>query len=603
MNTEIDVSKVEVSSSQPKKNIKKKKAGLKKNRPAPLYTQEEISQISKEVFWDSIHEGRIKSIDGKKITATLLKGEHQIDVQIPNEELCAATERKEGDCIRFYLEDEIKNVDASSENPFIGSEIKAKELDLLAKAEDAFKNRETVTGYIVSEVKGGYCIALFASSRKEAEDGYGLKAFLPKALCSLSRFQEEPNEIKDIVEVKIAEIDPILGNIIVSKKELLVQDRVKLEEEFFKNHQVGDEIEGIVTSIMPYGAFLDLGCISGFLHASDVSWSKRPNIKNFLRVGEKVRTKIIELKPDEKKVKVSVKDLNSDPWLTIDEQFKPGTEVTGVIVAFADFGAFVRLQNGVEGLIHIGEICWNRIAHPSEVFKLGQVVNAAVLRVDKETRRISLSTKAIETSPVERLATQFPIGAVISTKVAAIKEFGLFVALSGDCVGLVPKNEISWMRIEQDLDKLYEVGQELEVVILGYEPKKQRATCSIKRLKSDPWQKFKKDYRKGSVHKAKVVSVVRAGVLCELGDGLTAFCPKNQLTSFSPESTRFSTKVGDEIEVYVTAIEPVTQRVTVSQKMAVESETKRAYAAYLDQQGKGSGDKTTLADAFRNLNK
>ncbi len=598
MNIEMNEKKSEVT-----KNTKAKKNRKTFNKPkeSVLYTQEELSCVDKDAFWDMVHDGVVKSIDDNGVIANLKRADNSIDVLINKQELIENESIKVGAPIRFYLEDQIK-IQESSENPFVGSQVKALELDLLEKAQNAYKNHEMVNGYVLSEIKGGYALALFTENRSDAENGFGLRGFLPRRNSSFSRDSSSDENLENsAIQVLITNLDLEEGNIVVSRRELLVSERKKASASFFSEYKIGDEVNGVVTSIMPYGAFLDLGSIDAFLHISDISWDKRPRINDLLKEGQEVKAKIIELDLENKKVKISMKDLSPDPWQNIEKYFKLGSEVEGDIVAFADFGAFVKLNSGVEGLIHIGEISWTRIKHPGEFFKIGEHVRAAVLRVDKEARRISLSTKELETSPVDRLSTQFPVGAVLKTKITSIHDFGLFVALDEKSNGLVPRSEISWTRNDDDddIEKTYKVGQEVEVAIFGYEPKRQRITCSIKRLKEDPWHKYRNEYKRGSLHKVRVVSVTKAGVLCELADGLLGFCPKNHLSSYSSETNRMTSKVGDEIEVVVTVCDPQTQKISLSQKSAVESETKKAYASYLNQQNQSGKERTTLADAFK----
>lgn len=579
------------------KRKKRKPLNNKNPRPSVTYSNDELLAVEGAPVWNTVHDGEVKSLESDGLVAAIVKDGGKIDVFIPTEELCAGVTHNVAQKIRVYLEDAI-----SEERPFSGSEIKAVELDLLARADQAKAQNENIKGYVVGEIKGGYSVALFAESREQADYGFGLRAFLPLGRTSLRRTEGLRDQDDKLVTVQITELDPSRGNIIVSRRELLAEERKKTEESFFQQHAIGDEVSGVVTAVMPYGVFVNLGAVDGFLHLSDISWDKKPRLKELVPVGKEIRTKIIGLDLETKKVKLSLKELNPDPWQSIEKAFKPGSEVEGDIVALADFGAFVKLKNGVEGLIHMGEMSWSRIKHPSQHFRIGDHVKALVLRVDKEARRISLSSKALEMSPVERLSSEFPVGAVIKTKIASIHDFGMFVELDETSNGLVPRSEVSWLRSEDPLEKTYSVGQEIEVAVLGYDSKRQRVSCSIKRVEDDPWHRWKNDFRKGSHHRVKVIEVKRAGVVCQLDRELTAFCPTNQLAESDNDMGRANVKVGDEIDVVVTACDLVRQRVSVSQRVAAESETKRAYESYLTEQGKKAG-RTTLGDAFRNVDK
>lgn len=596
-NTNTVATHTESMTAPRKGHGKKKKKNIKSRGPEVTYLLEELIAAEGQPFWEVVHDAEITVLNDEGLLAKIQKdGQGTIEVRVPKEEICAFHNHQAGQKIRLYLNDLTKS-ESEEGALFSGSEIKAIELDLLDQAEAAFKNGEIVPGHVLSPVKGGFSLALFAKNRDDAENGFGLRAFLPMGRASLRRIL--PLETVELespqIDVKISEYDPVLGNIIVSRREVLQASRKEGEEAFFASLKVGDVVNGKISAVMPYGAFVNLGQADGFLHISDLSWDKRPRLKE-LQVGKDITARIIEIK--DKKIKLSIKDLNPDPWQNIEKHLRPGMQVKGTIVAFADFGAFVRLENGIEGLVHAGEISWSRVKHPSTFFKLGDEVTAAVLRVDKETKRVSLSTKELETSPVERLSGQFPVGTVVKTKIASIEEFGLFVELDEHTHGLVPRSEISWTRSDEPLDKQFTVGQEIEVAIWGYDSRRQRVTCSLKRTHKDPWPEWKQKYRRGSVHQVKVLRSTKDGLLCELENGLTGFVPKGQLLSAENDS-RVAVKQGEMIEAVVTALDPLKQSVSLSQKAALENETNKAYQSYLHEQSSKGGAKTTLADAFK----
>lgn len=581
---------------------KKRRKGDNKKviRPTVQYSDEELRAAEQTPFWNCVHEGRVTAIvdDGIKVALKSPNGT-DIDVFVANEELTAKSSLSQGQAIRIYLDDSLP-VQAESEHPILGSQVKAVELDLLERAQKAQANKENISGYVISPIKGGYSLALFAESREQAENGFGLRAFLPFGRTALRRTEGLSDEENHLISVQISELDMSRGNIVVSRREVLAEGRKKEEDEFFEKHQVGDQVVGKVTAHMPYGAFVTLGAVDGFLHISDISWDKKPRLQSLVPIGKEITAQIIGIDKEGKRVKLSIKGLNVDPWQNIEKIFKPGTEVEGHIVAFADFGAFVKLQDGVEGLIHVGEISWNRIKHPSQRFKIGDTVKAAVLRVDKAARRISLSTKALELSPVERLSGQFPVGTVLKTKIASIHDFGIFVELDEESQGLVPRSEISWNRSDEPLENTFKVGQEIEVAVLGYDSNRQRVSCSIKRLNDDPWNKWKSMFKRGSVHKVKVLKVSRAGIECQLDGDLIGFCPRSQLAEGDNDLAKINAKVGDMIDVVITNMDTIRQKVSISQRAAVETETKQAYESYLHEQSRG-GARTTLGDAFKKI--
>lgn len=603
MNTELNkealgAGKSNAAGNRPRAK-KRPKGGKVSMRPSVVYSEQELLSVEEKAFWNAVHDTKIFAIldDGIQVGVTGPNGS-ELKVFVPDNELLDKNALEKDAALRVYIDDSLPEQSAAT-HPITGSEVKAVELDLLARASKAQQNRESLDAYVISPIKGGYSLALFAKDREQAELGFGLRAFLPFGRTTLRR-DAGLAETDHLVSVQISELDLSRGNIVVSRRELLAEERKKYEEEFYKNHQIGDSVSGKVTALMPYGVFVNLGAVDAFLHVSDISWDKKPRLHDLVPVGKEITAQIIGIDKENKRVKLSLKELNVDPWQNIDRTCKPGTEVEGTIVAFADFGAFVRLKDGVEGLIHVGEISWNRIKHPSQRFKIGDSVKAAVLRVDKVQRRISLSTKAIELSPVERLSAQFPIGTVLKTKVASIHDFGIFVELDEESQGLVPRSEISWHRSEEPLDDKFIVGQEIEVAVLGYDSTRQRVSCSIKRLNDDPWNKWKNMFKRGSVHKVQVASVSRAGIMCALDGDLTGFCPRSQLAEGENDNAKLNVRVGDTIEIVVTAIDPMRQRISISQKAAAESETKQAYENYLHEQSRG-GARTTLGDAFKKI--
>lgn len=567
-------------------------------RGGVTYSPLELLENENSLFWNSVHDGQIKEVRPDSILVSVAKNGQTIMALVKNEELFKK-ERTLNEFIRIYLEDVLEPKEGEI-HLFRGSEIKAIDLDLLEKAQKAYKDHELVKAYVFGHIKGGYTCALFANDRDEAESGFGLRAFLPFTQTAIRKMEGLGNDEDHAIDVYITDLNPILGNIVISRRELLVNQRKVEQEAFFKAHKLYDIVSGVVSAVMPYGVFVSLGPVDAFLHISDITWAKKLRANDLPKVGESITGKIIGIDEENKKVKLSIKDLNADPWQNIDKYYRPGMEVMGTIVAFADFGAFLSLQDGVEGLVHLGEMTWSRIKHPSQHFKIGDQVKALVLRVDRDAKRISLSTKALEQSPVERLSGKFPVGTVLKTKIASIHDFGLFVELEKDTNGLVPRSEISWSGSEEPLEKSFSVGQEIEVAVLGYDSKRQRVSCSIKRLTEDPWPKWKNKYRRGSTHTVKVTSLIRNGAICELETGLTGFCPKNQLITTENELARPIIKEGESMEVVITQFESMHHRISLSQKAVIDTQTKKAYAEYLSEQNK-AGSKTTLADAIKNI--
>ncbi len=466
----------------------------------------------------------------------------------------------------------------------------------------AIETQNAVPGYVIAPVKSGYSVALLVNSRKDAEDGVGVRAFLPSRLASLTLHEKQqllqhPQQMFHVVEYT-----PSTGSVIVSRREFLLGERKEAKKALWEKIAEGDVVEGVIKSVVPYGAFVDIGGALGLLHISDVAWEKTSG-RAALQMGQKVTVKIIELDKKAHKLKLGIKQLVPNPWQEAKNHVQDGHNVEGDVVALTDFGVFVRLPDGLEGLIHSSEISWQRFKHPSQMFKIGDHIKARVLHFDQAAKRISLSTKALERNPVEAVQEKFPVGAVLKTTVVGVKDFGIFVALDEHIAGLVHVGELSWTRRIEDPAELYKEGQEVEVVVFGYDTQRQRVSCSIKRLQEDPWRKWRATYAKGTRHQAKVHKLLQNGIECELEPELIAYCSLRELSSEPVGRPQDVVKVGDTIDVEVILCDPAEHRVTVSVKARTQHETQEDYQMYLKRQKESGAGRTTFGDAIGRASK
>lgn len=563
-----------------------------------LFNLEQLAKIAGHQVFNNICTAQVISVNGEvSVQIKGLADFPELMAKIPSEEF-GENLPAIGSEISIYLEDPPKTKIDGTKEIANASFLKANELSEWNRVEEALKQKAFVKGMVVGVIKGGFSVALFAQSKADADAGLGLRAFLPHRQAGFSAkdlpsvFSEEP------FDFSLLEVAPDSGSIIITRRDVLHNERKAQKKEFWDHVKVGDVVEGVVRNLMPYGAFVEVNGADGLLHASDLVWHKQPRPEEILTVGQVLSLQVIEADVEKRKLKLGLKQLTSDPWESIREHFRTGMEVEGTVVAIADFGVFVRLQDGIEGLIHLSEMSWQKFKHPSQKFRIGDTVKSRILSLDQGHHRISLSTKAMEPNPVERIAEKFPAGTVIRTKIAQVKDFGLFVEVDPTIMGLVHIGEISWTKHVEHPGDFYSEGAEVEVVVLGFDPERQRVSCSIKRLTEDPWVIWKDKYAKGTRHQITIKKVVNAGAECELEPDLIAFCTTKELSSQGADRAQEVVKVGQTLEIEVLNCDPQHQKISVSAKARAEKEIREDYEQYLKKQNQSGDAKVTMADAM-----
>jgi small subunit ribosomal protein S1 len=354
----------------------------------------------------------------------------------------------------------------------------------------------------------------------------------------------------------------------------------------------GDVVKAVVESIVPYGAFLDVNGLDGLLHREDMTWDGRGRIDQMLRVGQTVDVKVLQIK--ERKLKLGMKQLNVDPWAEVRAAFIEGSVVSGIVVALAEFGAFVKLplpsqpNESIEGLIHISEVSYTKVKHPSQKLSIGAEIKVKVLGLDTENRRISLSTRALERNPFEAVAEKFPTGTVVRAKIKSLAEFGAFLALTENVDGLVHISELSWTENPQHPSEVVTIGQEVEAVVMGVDVQKQRVSCSIKRTQQNPFDMWEQKYVPGAKMKLKVLRVEDKGCFLEVEAGLTCFCTWRDLVDkdgSEVERAQDAVKQNQIVEVLVRGFERRFKKVSVSMKALVEQEQRAAVIEHRKSEG------------------
>jgi len=582
-----------------KAKVKAQNGKRRVKRPVSQVTEDlalewdRILPQSARSFWDAVHEVEVQELHDNRIFVTLT--DHK-NPESARKFFVAKSECPDsisiGDRLSVYVADKPEN----SDEPIQVSAADAILLQQFMLLNQAFKEKEMLSGEILAKVKGGYNVELWLVQKDGAVDRgtMAIRAFLPATLAHIDRKNSTGVEYNKPLWFTVKELDAEAGSVVVSLKRFLRKEQARLESEFFDNMKVGDKVSGVIKNIVAYGAFVDIGGVDAFLHVSDYSWDRHVDSRYF-KVGQKVQAQVIEILREEKKVKISVKALSEDPWQQALRDFASGIDVEGVIVSIADFGAFIQLREGIEGLVHVSEISWGRIKHPSTKLHIGDVVKARVIDLDPKNRKISLSIKALQPNPLEQFVRNTPKEQLVEARILEVGPFGIVVHLEDGVIGFVPKNEISWHEVSRSS---YHEGQSVKVVLMNDALDRNRIMCSIKRTSEDPWLEWNKKFKAGSKHDLTVTKVSDAGVEFEPEPGLHAWCPKSELEEDADRRPSEFIKVGQVLSCQVLRRDARSERILVSPKAAMRSDTDKAYQEYLQKQQQESGSGSALAEAL-----
>src|SRR5690606_8372682 len=424
-------------------------------------------------------------------------------------------------------------------------------------------------GIIFGRVKGGFTVDLS-----------GAVAFLPGS-------QVDVRPVRDIGPLRgipqpfqILKMDRRRGNIVVSRRAVLEERRAEARSELICTLDVGQTLEGVVKNITDYGAFVDLGGVDGLLHVTDIAWRRLNHPSEALSIGETVKVQVIRLNKDTQRISLGMKQLEEDPWEALEAKYPVGAKFTGRVTNITDYGAFVELEAGVEGLVHVSEMSWTKKnVHPGKIVSTSQEVEVMVLEVDQARRRISLGLKQCMDNPWDSFAQTTPVGSTIEGTVKNITEFGLFIGLDNDVDGMVHMSDIDWNTPGEQAIQTYNKGDVVKAKVLDIDVEKERASLGIKQLSEDPFAGAA-ELRKGAVVTCTVSKVQDAGLDVEIGDGLVGFIRKNELSRDRAEQRPDRFAVGDKIDAKITAIDNKTRKVTLSIKAREVEEEKEAVAQY-----------------------
>jgi small subunit ribosomal protein S1 len=461
--------------------------------------------------------------------------------------------------------------------------------DLVKAWEDiskAFEKDETVTGKITQRVKGGLSVDI------------GVKAFLPGSQVDLRPVKNLDKYLNETMSFKIIKFNKKRGNIVLSRRTLLEQERAEKREETLKSLQEGAILTGVIKNITDYGAFVDLGGIDGLLHITDMSYGRLNHPSEMFEVGASLEVKVLKFDPDTQRVSLGYKQIRPDPWEEVEYKYPVGAIVRGRVVSVTDYGAFVELEDGIEGLVHISEMTWNkRVKQPSKLVEVGQVVEAKVLGMDLDSRRISLGMKQLEANPWDIIEQQFPVGSIVKGKVRNVTDFGIFVGMDEGIDGLVHISDLSWgQRVRHPSDR-FKKGDDVEARVLSIDKENERISLGIKQLHENPWHTVNSRYYLTQVIEGPVVHVTDFGVFVELEDGVEGLVHVSELAA-SGDDWQSQYPAGKRVSSEITHIDSHDRRISLSERGAQERSTEAGGAPR-----KQSSPQARLGDVMGDLGK
>lgn len=460
---------------------------------------------------------------------------------------------------------------------------KAKRVQLLDSLEDILENETTIKGRIVKRIKGGYNVDLD-----------GLEAFLPGSHVDLRPVPDMDALVGQEFDFRILKINRRRSNVIISRRVLLEEERESMREELLNTIEEGQVVTGRVKNVTEYGVFIDLGGLDGLLHITDMSWKRIRHPKEMVQVGDELELKVLGFDPDEKKVSLGLKQLIADPWEGINEKYPEGEIFTGKVTNLADYGAFVELGDGVEGLVHISEMSWTRkLRHPSQMVKPGDEVEVKILGIDPERKRISLGMKQVNPNPWDVVADKYPEGTILEAPIKNITEFGLFIGIEDGIDGLIHVSDMSWTKKVRHPSEMFKNGEFVRAKVLTVDKENEKFTLGIKQLTEDPWLEVPNHYPVGTTVTGKITNITDFGLFVEVEEGIEGLVHVSEMSRKKIKNPKESFEEGQEIQAKVIHVSADERRLGLSIKQQQEEEEKK--------RGSEQRSKTGAAPAASNL--
>jgi len=539
---------------------------------------DQVDTIKEESFQE-LYEESLKSIkEGEVVRGNIIqvtddyvmvdigyKSEGQIRISEFTDEEGAVSAKvgDEVDVLLEYHEDENGEIVLSKE--------KAAKIKVWDEISKIYKDDGVIEGRIVSKVKGGLSVDI------------GVQAFLPGSQVDLRPVRNLDSLIGQECQFKILKYNKKRRNVVLSRRVLLEKEREELKSDTLDRLEEGKVLEGVVKNITEYGVFVDLGGIDGLLHITDMSWGRVGHPSEMCSIGDSIEVMVLNFDPEKERVSLGLKQLTDDPWSSVDARYPEGGRVTGRVVSLTDYGAFVELEPGIEGLIHVSEMSWTaKVRHPSKVVSVGDIVEAVVLNLNKENKRISLGMKQVEPNPWDVIGEKYPVGTTIQGKIKNITDFGLFIGIDEGIDGLVHISDLSWTKRIKHPSELYKKGEELQAIVLNIDKENERFSLGVKQLNADPWEEIPKRYPVGSSVVGTVTNVTDFGLFVEIEEGIEGLVHVSEISKEKIKTPVGLFQEGQEVTAKVVNIGREERKIGLSLKRLEEEEEKTRYYDYID---------------------
>jgi len=538
----------------------------------------------KELSIEEMYEQSLRQIqEGELITGEIIRIDEEyvlIDIGYKSEGVIRINEfqnsdgditAKPGDKIDVVLERK-----EDDEGLVILSMEKAKKIKVWDRIRDVYNNDGTIQGKVVFRVKGGLSVDV------------GLPAFLPGSQIDLHPIRDLDSLVGQVMELKILKYNKRRNNIIVSRRALLEAERIKQKAKTLSLIKESSIVKGKVKNITDYGLFVDLGGIDGLLHITDMSWGRVAHPSSMYKIGDEITVKVVNFDRERERVSLGLKQLKPDPWVDAPDRFPVGTKVTGQVVNLTDYGAFIEIEEGVEALIHISEMSWTKKAkHPSQIVSIGDTVEAVVLNLDTENKRVSLGMKQIKPNPWDLIEEKYPVGTIIEGRIKNITDFGLFIGIDEEIDGLVHISDISWTKKIKHPSELYKKGDEVQAKVMTIDKDSERFSLGIKQLTKNPWEEIPEKYKVGTKITGKVTNITDFGIFVELEEGIEGLIHSSEISKGKSKSPLGKFQIDDVIQALVVNVSKEEKKIALSLRKLQEKEFKEIYDNYRDSTKEG----------------
>jgi small subunit ribosomal protein S1 len=539
---------------------------------------------------NSIVQGRIIRVDDEFV---LVDVGYKSEGQIPRHEWDETEDPPEiGQEIKVLIEEVDESTDIEARGLIALSKRKARKIEEWNKVMDSVKEGDVVTGVVTRKIKGGLLV-----------DISGVNVFLPASQVDIRRPADIGDYLGRTIQCLVLKIDETRRNIVVSRRALIEQERAEKKKQLLETLEVGQQRKGVVKNIAEFGAFVDLGGIDGLLHITDMSWGRIGHPSEMVAIDQEIEVQILHIDREREKIALGLKQKTASPWDHVEEKYPVGSTHKGTVVNVMSYGAFVKLEEGIEGLVHISEMSWTkRISHPNELVHIDDEVSVVVLKIDKEKHEISLGMKQTQENPWDKVADRYPIGAIVEGTVRNLTNYGAFIEIEEGIDGLLHVSDVSWTRKISHPSEVVEKGQKVRCKVLSVDQQRRRIALGLKQLDEDPWATdIPSRYQSGQVVKGTVTKLTNFGVFVGLENGLEGLLHISELADHKVENPEEIVKVGDEIEVKILRVDTDERKIGLSRKRVPWSEEQENAAAEQEASGSNNGNSNSNGSSSQSV--